>query len=102
MKIDSYRANLDPAEKNERTENIKRVEADRLDRATTADRRADGVRLSSEAQLAAKALAQASRSTGVRTEAIEPAKQLLASGELGKDPERLADAIINRALEASA
>jgi flagellar biosynthesis anti-sigma factor FlgM len=100
MKIDSYRSHLDPAVQSERPESVKRVETDRADRTTNSDKRSDAVRLSPEAQLTAKAMADATRPEGVRADHVEQAKKLLASGELGKNADRLADAIIDRTIEA--
>jgi flagellar biosynthesis anti-sigma factor FlgM len=100
MKIDSYRSHLDPAVQSERAESVKRVETDRADRATNSDKRSDAVRLSPEAQLTAKAVADATRPEAVRADQVEQAKKLLASGELGKNADRLADAIIDRTIEA--
>jgi flagellar biosynthesis anti-sigma factor FlgM len=99
MKIDSYRSHLDPAVQSESAESVKRAEADRAARTAATDKRPDEVRLSSEAQLTAKAVASASGAESVRTHEIEQARKLLASGELGRDAERLADAIIDRSLE---
>jgi flagellar biosynthesis anti-sigma factor FlgM len=99
MKIDTYRSHLDPPVQSERTESVQRAETERADR-TNADKRSDAVRLSPEAQLTAKAVASASRPEAVRTHEVEQAKKLLASGELGKDANRLADAIIDRTLES--
>jgi flagellar biosynthesis anti-sigma factor FlgM len=100
MKIDTYRSHLDPPVQSERPENVKRVETDRVDRTRNSDKRSDAVRLSPEAQLTAKAVASATRPQGVRTDEVERAKKLLASGELGNNADRLADAIIDRTLDS--
>jgi flagellar biosynthesis anti-sigma factor FlgM len=97
MKIDTSCSNLDPTVESERTQAAKRAEMRAADRAAT-DTRSDAVVLSPDAQLAAKAVADANRSDDVRASEVERAKNLLASGELGKDAHRLADAILDRLL----
>ena len=59
----------------------------------------DKVELSSTAQLVATATQAANDAPEVRADVVARAKKLLESGELGADPERLANAIINRALD---
>ena len=60
---------------------------------------ADSVRLSGELKLADRAVRAASVAIGTRPEAVAHARALLASGELGSDPTKLADAIIDSLLE---
>src|SRR5258706_11678203 len=97
MKIDSGRSNFDPAVESERAQAAKRAETSAADRAAT-DKRSDAVVLSPNAQLAAKAAAQANQTDDVRASEVQRAKNLLASGDLGKDAHRLADAILDRIL----
>ncbi len=92
MKIEQNRANLD-------TVGGVRQEAVRDERAAT-DRTAAGgagdqVRLSTTGQLAAAAAAAAEQAPDVRSEAVARARKLLASGDLGRNAERLADALID-------
>ena len=61
--------------------------------------KADKVQLSSTAQLVAAATQAANDAPEVRPDVVARAKKLLESGELGADPERLANALINRALD---
>jgi flagellar biosynthesis anti-sigma factor FlgM len=100
MKIDTYRSHLDSPVQSEPTESVKRAEAERAERATNRGRQSDAVQLSPEAQLTAKAVASATRPESVRSDMVEQAKKLLASGELGRDADRLADAMIDRILES--
>ena len=100
MKIDSGRSNFDPTVESERTQAAKRAETSAADRAA-ADKRSDAVVLSSSAQLAAKAAERANQTDDVRASEVERAKHLLASGNLGKDAHRLADAILDRILTSN-
>ena len=100
MKIDSQSPNFDPAVKTARTEGTTAADSTGVGR-TAAGTQADAVSLSPDAQLAAKAIAAATGTSDVRPEVVERAKALLASGELGNDPVRLADAIIDRTIESS-
>lgn len=58
----------------------------------------DQLRLSPGVKLAANAAVAASQSSDVRPDVVARAKALLQSGEVGNDPGRLADALIDRAL----
>jgi flagellar biosynthesis anti-sigma factor FlgM len=60
----------------------------------------DRVRVSDDAKLASAAIAAAEQSPDVRPEAVARGKAVLASGKLGLDHERLADAIIDRSLDS--
>ena len=60
---------------------------------------ADSVRLSGELKLVDQAVRAAAVSVGIRPEAVERARGLLASGELGRDVTKLADTIIDSLLE---
>ncbi|OFW46046.1 MAG: flagellar biosynthesis anti-sigma factor FlgM [Acidobacteria bacterium RIFCSPLOWO2_12_FULL_67_14b] len=95
MRIDNNRAKLDAMA----TLQVQAAETE----ATSADRSkpsgtADQVSLSTGVRLASSAAAAAGEAPDVRPDAVERAKALLASGELGNDPYRLADALIDRAL----
>ena len=71
--------------------------------ATTVGRKdqpvGDQVKLSSGAQLAQTAMGALDRAADIRYDMVERAKAMLANGELGSDPIRLADAIVARAME---
>jgi anti-sigma28 factor (negative regulator of flagellin synthesis) len=97
MKIDSTGSNFDSAVQAARAESAKRAEAAAAGRVAE-DKQADAVRVSPEAQLAAKAVAAANQPDELRADVVDRAKKLLASGELGKDANRLADAIIDRTI----
>lgn len=59
----------------------------------------DAVEVSDEARLRAEALKAAESAPDIRPDAVARGKALLASGQLGKDPTALADALINAFLE---
>jgi flagellar biosynthesis anti-sigma factor FlgM len=95
MKIDTYRSSFDPSSETERADSVKRAETAATDKAS-AGKQSDEVRLSPDAKLAAKALAVAGQPDEVRAERVHEAKKMLANGELGRDADRLAAAIIAR------
>ncbi len=81
-----------------------RQEAVRDERAAAAERATqekttDQVRVSTTSQLAAAAAAAASLAPDVRPEAVERGRALLASGDLGRDAGRLADALIDHVID---
>ena len=95
MRIDNNRANLDAITTIQaHAEGGSHKGAARTSGAGGGDQ----VSLSTGVQLATSAVSAAERSPDVRPEAVERAKALLESGKLGNDPDRLADALIDRAL----
>ena len=99
MKIDSNRPNFDatPAGK---------VEGARITDAKSTGTRgassgADQVSVSPAAQFASSAIDAAHKSPDVRPDVVERAKALLADGKIGNDPHRLADAMIDKMLDAN-
>ena len=97
MKIDSQGSNFDPALQAGRTEGPRRPEVNAAERSATHTQ-PDAVRLSPDAKLASTAVQAATRSADIRQDVVERAKQLMAGGEVGNDPHRLADALIDRML----
>ena len=65
-----------------------------------AEPAADAVKLSDALKLADDAVRAAAMSGDVRPEAVARARQLMASGQLGSNPEALADRIIDSLLES--
>jgi flagellar biosynthesis anti-sigma factor FlgM len=96
MKIDNH-SHFNPAVQTERTESPKR--ATTAESGRVGSKGTDAVTLSSDAQLAAKAVAAAGQSDDVRADEVTRAKKLLAGGDLGKNADRLADAIIERVIQ---
>ncbi|MGE3405092.1 MAG: flagellar biosynthesis anti-sigma factor FlgM [Vicinamibacterales bacterium] len=70
-------------------------------RSTTAPG-ADAVQLSDEARLRAEALRAAADAPAIRPDAVARGKALLESGALGRDPDALADRLIDALLDESA
>lgn len=97
MKINQNRADLDTVS-TVRQEPVRDDRAAAADRATT-DKATDQVRVSTTSQLAAAAASAAEQASDVRADVVERARQLLASGELGRDADRLADALIDHAID---
>ncbi|HUU35497.1 MAG TPA: flagellar biosynthesis anti-sigma factor FlgM [Vicinamibacterales bacterium] len=99
MKIDQNRAHLDTVG-NVRPEPVRDERTAAAERAT-ADKAADQVRVSTTGQLAATAASAAEQASDVRPDVVERARKLLASGELGRDAERLADTLIDNAIDSA-
>ena len=59
----------------------------------------DRVKLSAGAQLAQAAMGAVNDTADIRYDKVAKAKAMLANGEIGNDPVRLADAIVARLLE---
>jgi anti-sigma28 factor (negative regulator of flagellin synthesis) len=69
--------------------------------ATARGRTVDEVQLSAGAQFASSTIADAKNSPNVRPEVVARAEALLAAGVLGKDAGKLADTLIDAALNDS-
>ena len=78
-----------------------RLESTAAGRTAQGGRSAGGdrVNLSADGALAARAMKAASEASDVREDVVERAKARLASGELGRDLDALADSLIDRLLE---
>lgn len=55
----------------------------------------DSLRLSPDAEIAREAIKRAAALPEIRHDQVERVRKLLEHGEVGRDPERLADAIID-------
>ena len=97
MRIDKNRTELDGVT-TRRPEATESGQAQGVDRAGE-QKGSDKVQLSSTAQFVNAATQAANDAPDVRSDAVARAKALLESGELGADPERLAKALIDRALD---
>jgi flagellar biosynthesis anti-sigma factor FlgM len=75
-----------------------RVQAGRAEGGRETDRHADRVVVSPDAQLFTSAVREVSRVPEVRQDMVERARQKLAAGEIGRDPLKLADKIIDSLL----
>lgn len=100
MKIESHRPGAaETTEASQRAEGSSRKQA----RADVQAARGDRVEVSDDAkkvqQIVAEAVKSASTAPEVRQDKVERARELLASGELGKDRQKLASAIIDDLLE---
>jgi flagellar biosynthesis anti-sigma factor FlgM len=80
-----------------------RLEQVRSERQGKADRSGDAgtdrVELSQDAQFAANAVRAAQDAPAVRQDVVERARQKLMAGEIGQDPLKLADRLIDHLLE---
>jgi len=75
-----------------------RAQAGRTEGRRETDRHADRVVVSPDAQLFTSAVREVSRVPEVRQDVVERARQKLAAGEIGRDPLKLADRIIDSLL----
>lgn len=99
MKIDPNRIDLTQPDK-VRTDAVRDERPAGVERPTAASR-ADHVHVSGTSQLAAAAAAAALEASDIRPDAVARGKALLASGDLGKDPARLADALLDAVIDPS-
>ena len=99
MKIEPHRPGAAEADASQRIDGSAR----RPGRADVASPQGDRVEVSDDAkkvqQLVAEAVKSASTAPEVRQDKVERARELLASGELGADHQKLASAIIDDLLE---
>jgi len=95
MRIDNNLANFDRVES-------ARTEAAQASAAKTAragqSTGGDQVHLSSSGQLASSAATAAASAPDIRQDKVDRARALLEDGKLGADANKLADALIDRAL----
>jgi len=103
MKIDNSRPNFDPTVGADKADGVqKSAAADKARQAArvAASGGADKVDVSPDAQLASKAIAAAKEAPDVRPDAVARAKELLANGKVGSDPDKLADAMLKGLLDS--
>lgn len=98
MKIESNRAGLE-TNRTDSTDAAASTAAGRAGRSSTATAGADQVQVSSGVQLADAAVKAAINAPDIREAEVERARALLESGKLGADVHRLADVLIDRALD---
>ncbi len=88
---------------NQETSAASRLEQTRPDRqgkaAGSGDAATDRVELSSDAQLASSAVRAAANAPAIRQDVVEQARQKLLAGQIGQDPLKLADRLIDHLLE---
>lgn len=102
MKIEGNRpeetARTDQAPQAQQAQQAERVQAARIGRDPQVRAGGDRVELSTDAQLMSTALREVARTPPVRQDVVERVRQKLAAGEVGQDPLRLADRIIDSLL----
>jgi len=88
---------------NQETSATTRLEQTKSERQGKADRQGDAgtdrVELSSDAQLASSAVRAATNAPAIRQDVVEQARQKLLAGQIGQDPLKLADRLIDHLLE---
>jgi flagellar biosynthesis anti-sigma factor FlgM len=96
IKIDGNRAAGD-ADGLRRVDTTRTADRDRAAAERTSSQ-TDRVEVSKDAQLMTSALKAASGPSEIRHDVVERMRKLLDSGELGRDSEKLADALIDHML----
>lgn len=100
MKIDGGAPNLDPAaaKRTDQTSGAGAAQAGKTRDAGVPGREGDRVELSNDAQFVSEAIRTAGSAPDIRADVVERMRAKLAAGEVGSDPERLADRIIDTLL----
>ena len=101
MKIDQNRQSADTNATDRLNKALQTEKADKASKAGTTGttKTGDRVEMSDDAKLMTSALDAAKKAPEVRPEAVERAKKLLESGQLGADAGKLADSIIDDLLK---
>ena len=84
----------DQSQQAERTSAVRPGQSERAPQAA-----GDRVNVSSDARLVTEAVRAANQAPDIRRDAVERAKARLEAGEIGRDPARLADRIIDDLLK---
>jgi len=95
MKIDNGQTNFDPTVRAAQTEKTHPGHAHRSGKAAAGQ---DTASVSDAVQFASQAISASQAAPDVRPDVVERARQLLADGKVGNDPQRLADKIIDHLL----
>lgn len=82
----------------QQSQQAERVQNGRDQHRTGAQASGDRVEVSSDARLLSSAVSAAEQAPEIRQDVVERARQKLAAGEIGNDPARLADRIIDSLL----
>jgi flagellar biosynthesis anti-sigma factor FlgM len=100
MKIEGHGPNpLNSTNDAQATAGNERVQGGRSDPGQRGDHvRSDRVEVSDDARLMEDAVRQVQRVPEIRQDVVERARQKLAAGEVGRDPFKLADKIIDSLL----
>ena len=99
MKIEGQRPDqLTRSDAAQQAQQLDRVQAERSERGRSAGAGGDRVEVSNDARLMSTALQEASKGPAIRQDVVERARQKLAAGEVGNDPLRLADRMIDSLL----
>lgn len=94
MKIEGNRPGIDTTA----TDGTQRLGADhekRVNRAGGRPAAGDTVEVSADAKLLAEAVKTVETTPAIRTDVVERMKEKLAAGEIGNDPGRLADRLLD-------
>jgi flagellar biosynthesis anti-sigma factor FlgM len=96
MKVEGNRPDqLTRSDAAQQAQQAERTQAGRADRGRAGEVGGDRVEVSGDARLMNSALQEASKAPAIRQDVVERARQKLAAGEVGNDPLRLADRMID-------
>ena len=99
MKIEGNRPNqVSRSDEAQSAQQAERARSGRSEKGRAVEAGADRVEVSSDARLMSSALQQAQKAPAIRQDVVERARQKLAAGEVGNDPQRLADRMIDSLL----
>jgi flagellar biosynthesis anti-sigma factor FlgM len=96
MKIEGNRP--DQLSRPDEAQQLERTQSGRAGKDRAATPSGDRVEVSSDAHLMSSALQAATKAPAIRQDVVERARQKLAAGEVGNDPVRLADRMIDSLL----
>ena len=99
MKIEGDRPNqLSRTDEAQQAQQLERTQSGRAGKGRAAAQPGDRVEVSNDAHLMSSALQAANKAPAIRQDVVERARQKLAAGEIGNDPVRLADRMIDSLL----
>jgi flagellar biosynthesis anti-sigma factor FlgM len=98
MKIEGERPNVDVAAA-KRLEQLKALEMQKRTVAQEEAAQSDNIAVSAEARLAAATIKSVAESPAFRQDVVDKVRQQILQGEIGHDPEQLAEKLIDHLLE---
>jgi negative regulator of flagellin synthesis FlgM len=99
MSIQGIRPNQSSrTDSSQQSQQLERTQSGQAGKGRVAAQSGDRVEVSGDARLLSSAMQAASNAPAIRTDKVEAAKAKLASGELGSNPQRLANKMIDSLL----
>ena len=102
MKIDNGQTNFDPTVRAAQSDKVRGHHHHHGGKSKASEAaKNDSVSVSPAAQFASQAITASQSSPDVRPDVVARAKQLLADGKIGNDPQHLADTLIDHAINSN-